>query len=64
MSNSTNFHRYTDIEHHPVSTRPSRTRTPGADHREDRRLPSRVGLLLVDGEWRFVAGSRSRVEEP
>jgi len=58
-----NFHRYTDIQHyreyrHLLDAGLPVRITEKIDGRQ-----SRVGLLLVDGEWQFVAGSRSRVED-
>ena len=64
MSNPSNFHHYTDIRHY---RKYRHLLEPGLPVRITEKIDgcqSRVGLLLVDGEWRFVAGSRSRVEGP
>jgi hypothetical protein len=63
MSDPSNFHRYSDIQ--PYGEHPDLLE-PGLPVRITGKIDGcqgRVGLLLVDGEWRFVAGSRSRVED-
>ena len=63
MSNPSNFHHYTDIQHYRKYRHLLEAGLPVRITEKIDGCLSRVGLLLVDGEWRFVAGSRSRVEE-
>ena len=63
MSNPSNFHRYTDIQPYGKYRHLLEAGLPVRITEKIDGCQSRVGLLLVDGEWRFVAGSRSRVEE-
>ena len=58
------FHSYTDIQHYRKYRHLLEAGLPVRITEKIDGRQSRVGLLLVDGEWRFVAGSRSRVEGP
>lgn len=52
-----NFHRYTDIQHYRKYRHLLETGTPVRITEKLHGTNSRVGLLKVDGEWQFVAGS-------